>query len=129
MDDLKERLEMVHSLVDKWRKILKIDDKWAILCCIDDEGEDYATIWYDEYWKATITFESKAFHDDCKELERTVAHELMHIVLYPLSDSMEIVHGKRNRAMLKRREEAVISHLEKVLFEPSDAACSLLRKS
>ncbi len=66
-----------------------------------------------EYMKATITL-SLAKIRTLGHLKATVIHELMHVVLSPMThDAQYLVKGKKLSKLLIRREEALITRLEK----------------
>ena len=108
----------------KWRTLLKIDPKWdlPVKCGADDDGEEDSLAVTDldqgEYFKAEITLCPKLTDDKDrfdKEIEATIIHELLHVVLWPLGSFLWNATGNKDIAESNKVEEIVVSHLEKVI--------------
>lgn len=66
-----------------------------------------------EYEKATLYLSTKMIKENA-ELKSTVIHELMHVFLSQLThDVRDIIKGSRSKKLLRRREEALITQIER----------------
>lgn len=116
--DFEATKEEIRRLVDKWRPLLCLDDYTVTLTysrerCSEDpfRGAYTSTFWV--YRDAEITFYVPQLKNSYKTLESLVLHELVHIVLAPISSNLEPGCEQQNefvtenvtRLLLKMRGE------------------------
>jgi hypothetical protein len=117
----------VSAILTKWRTFLGIDSRWHITVKVFDEDENWpfedavaAIRPSPGYFQANLRLNKKACEEDGHTLEHIVLHELVHIVLWPLSrvardglgedheatwrDIMEATVEQMTRALLRKRE-------------------------
>ena len=93
----KERVR-IKKLVNKWKSVFELD-QWDMLYqfsrdyCQDNSMTRAQTSGRWHYRHATITFFlPETIDEDVYELERTIIHEFMHILLLPISQNLEEGH-------------------------------------
>lgn len=65
-----------------------------------------------EYQKATFHFSPETPAFDESEVRRLVRHEVLHVVLSPLTDSIGALLNRRQRKLLGKLEESLVTRLE-----------------
>jgi hypothetical protein len=118
----------VEAILTKWRPLLGIDARWNITTKIYGDDEEWpleddsvaAVRPSPGYFQASMRINAKSCEKDAHTLEHIVLHELVHIVLWPLSrvardglgedheatwrDIMEATVEQMTRALLRKRE-------------------------
>jgi hypothetical protein len=117
--------EEVMALLKKWRKRLGLPEQWTFTAAINHTSEglskklkrlDGQVDIKHEYYLADFTFNLWQ-HDNKKELEETVVHELLHVVLAPVIKLAQLRGGRRWRKVVSHAEEAVVTVLSKALIK------------
>lgn len=108
----------IKATIDKWRKILQIEPRWKIRFEIKNspsemsEGYNDAQACVDvesSYFSATIEFNAAEIAEN--ELDEVVLHELLHIILEPLSCVAACGLGKKYEEMNTTLTESTIERL------------------
>ncbi len=115
---MKLERRQVKKVVDRWRKILQIESYWNIKFQIrnsanemsDGNQDSMACIYVDlRYFVAEIEFNSTEI--DESELDAVVLHELLHIILEPISCSSGCGLGEKFEEMNSILCESTIERL------------------
>jgi phosphoglycerate-specific signal transduction histidine kinase len=116
---MKLELKALQKEIKKWRNILKIEPQWIINAYIREtieemsEGNDdaLACIVVDlRYFVATIEFNAAKIEDD-DDIGSIILHELLHIIIEPLSCSSGCGLGKKFEEMNSILCESTIERL------------------
>lgn len=108
----------VKTTIERWRKILKLEPHWNIRFEIRNSSNEMsagnedsmACIAVDlRYFNATIEFNAPEINE--QDLESVVLHELLHIILEPISCSSGCGLGKKFEEMNSILCESTIERL------------------
>lgn len=120
---LKSRLKRLEAWLSEFRGVLQIDQRWVIKIAFDPEDkeafahQDQNTA---EYWRVDFFVCSKLMElpDDEFDVmaQRTVIHELVHLVLWQYTSFAQNVAGQRLSSELYKLEEQITQTLENVIW-------------
>ena len=123
---LKSRLARCEKFVALWRKRLGVDPKWNVEVQYSasqppNGPEDVGALDIDkaEYWTVVLVLYPYLFTDEnwTDTMERTVVHELLHLVLWQYSSFAQNMCGNKCRKELDKLEDQIVQQLEDILMD------------
>jgi hypothetical protein len=123
---VKTRLAKAEKFVDIWRTRLHIDPKWELTVVYDSErpkdSPQSLCIFDDssaQYWQVTLRLLPELMELPREEfdavLDRTILHELLHLITWQYSSCALNLAGKRAENELVKLEEQLVQALEDLL--------------
>jgi len=113
----------VSRIIAKWRPLLGIDGRWTISVRIFKEGDGFphegataAVKSMPGYFQIALHLDQKACERDADTLEHIVLHELVHVVLWPLSTLAKNNLGEENEETYLQINEAATEQLTRALL-------------
>jgi hypothetical protein len=113
----------ISAILSKWRPLLGIDGRWDINVRIYTDGETWphegaaaAVRSMPGYFQASLHLDAKACEEDADTLEHIILHELVHIVLWPLSVMARNGLGDDHEESFRDTNEAATEQLTRALL-------------
>jgi hypothetical protein len=122
---MKKRLNLIKSIIRKWRKILFLGDIWDINIIVDEELEENVIAAVDisnaEYYKVDLLISPDIFNLDekffVKEIETILVHELSHLISMDFMRTALLFSRNNEQKMeIKYKCEKLTSRLQKIFI-------------
>jgi len=123
---LNSRLKYTARMISKWRSVLQIDSRWVIKnVYIAERNPKFPSdiCWFDDsqarYYIITLNWYPPAFegNDWKSEVEEYVAHELLHLFMWPLTSFAENMMSSKCQPELVKLEEGIVQTLMHILVK------------
>lgn len=117
----------ITRILRKWRPLLGIDGRWSIVVKVFDDEEEWphkgavaAVNPSPGYFQATIHLNATAAEEDAHSLEHILLHELVHIVLCPITTVARDGLGEDHETTWRNMMEAATEQLTRALLRKKE---------
>lgn len=123
---MRKRLNLIKSIIKKWKKILFLGDLWDINIIVDEELEENVIAAVDisnsEYYKVDLLISPDIFNLDeeyfVMEIENILVHELSHLISMDFMRTALLFSKNNEQKMeIKYKCEQLTSRLQKIFIK------------
>jgi hypothetical protein len=118
--------KQIRKIFYHYKKLLAIPRYWHVKISTNDKIKCYAEVTYDYQEKKFDIVINPKLNQDIEILKDSILHELLHVLFTPATARLDLllsklqcnekVNFKRAKKNLSHYEEAIVSHLAKVII-------------